>query len=92
VPASFKVKATGGTSAIHAHYHQVGVNSPYDVTNAVNAGTFNTGVIEPGEATVISVGIYVDNNSGPGTSFLITTSSGGGAKPDAVKAVVTTHD
>jgi hypothetical protein len=89
--ASFKVKATGGTGAIHAHFHQVGLSSPYDVTPGVKAGTHHTGLIRPGEYVTFSVGLYVDNNAGPGTSFLITTKSSSGTEPDAVKAVVTTH-
>ncbi|RYC07158.1 hypothetical protein [Nocardioides zhouii] len=89
--ASFKVKVTGGTSAIHAHFHQVGLNSPYDVTPGVKAGTHQTGLIAPGDAVTLSVGIYVDNNAGPGTSFLITTRPSSGTGADAVKTVVTTH-
>jgi hypothetical protein len=90
--ASFKVKATGGTGAIHAHFHQVGLNSPYDVTPGVKAGTHHTGLIRPGEHVTFSVGLYVDNNAGPGTSFLITARSSGGTSPDAVKVIVTTHN
>jgi hypothetical protein len=92
VATSFKVKATGGTTAIHAHYHQIGVSSPWDITSAVRAGTFNTGTIDPRESTVIGVSIYANTNSGPGTSFLITTRSVTGTQPDAVKAIVTTHN
>ena len=91
VAASFKVKVTGGTGAIHAHFHQVGLNSPYDVTPGVKAGTHQTGLIEPGDAVTLSVGLYVDNNAGSGTHFLITTRSSSGTGPDAVKAIVTTH-
>jgi hypothetical protein len=92
VAASFKVKATGGTQAIHAHYHQIGVNSPWDITDDVRAGTFKTGMLDPGESTVIGVNIYANNNSGPGTSFLITTRSAGGTQKDAVRAIIKTHN
>ena len=92
VAASFKVKVAGGTSAIHAHFHQVGLNDPYDVTPGVKAGTHHTGLIDPGEYVTFSVGLYVDNNAGPGTSFLITAKSASGTQPDAVKAIVTTHN
>ena len=92
VAASFTVKAAGGTAAIQAHYHQIGVSSPWDITDAIRAGTFNTGPIDPGEHTSIGVNIYVDNNAGPGSSFLITTRSASGTQPDAVKAIVRTHN
>lgn len=90
VAASFKVKGTGDTGSIHAKYIKRGSSSP-NITSAVKAGRFHTGLIDPGEYVRIIVKISVDPNSGPGTKFVVTAKSAG-ADPDAVKAVVTTHN
>lgn len=88
VAASFKVKATGGAKGIKADYYRSGTN----VTPAVRAGTYATGSIAPRATIVLSVRIRVNNVSAAGTTFVVKTRSVTGTQPDAVRAVVKTHN
>ena len=84
------MKGTGHTGTIHAIYTRHG-SSNQNITSAVKAGTYSTGLVDPGDHVQIIVRVTVDANAGPGTKFLITTKSAG-SSPDTVKAVVTTHN
>jgi len=88
VNASFTVKATGGASGINDTYFRT--SSGANITSAVRAGTYNTGVIAPRGTIKLRIRIQVSNTSASGTTFVVKTSSVAGTAPDAVRAIVKT--
>jgi hypothetical protein len=88
VPASFKVRATGGVYGINASWSANGDN----ITSAIRDGSFSTGILAPKETFMIGMGIFPQHVDGPNwTTFLIRTRSATGMEPDAVKVSVTTY-
>jgi hypothetical protein len=88
VPASFKIKGTGGASGITAHYYRDGMYLAYNLTSDVLDGTYATQTIDPGDAVLLRLEVKVANSSANKAVIRTTARSQTGTTPDAVRLVV----
>jgi hypothetical protein len=84
VPASFTITGTGGATGIVASYHRGTSN----ITAAVRAGTYSTGLIPPRGAVLLRMAVTVANSSAMSATFVVSARSQTGTSPDGVRAIV----
>lgn len=89
VPASFKLKGTGGATGISAHYYRDGTQLAYNITTAVRDGSYTTATIDPRGSVLIRLEVSVATSSATKATITTTARSVGGTLPDAVRLVVT---
>jgi hypothetical protein len=88
VPASFKIKGTGGATGFVTHYYRDGQFLAFDITAAVRDGTYATVSLDPRESALIRFEVHVANSSAASATFTTTARSVSGTLPDAVRLVV----
>jgi hypothetical protein len=83
VAAKFKLRGTGGASGYSARYFQ----GSTDITTAVEAGSYLTGLIPPRGAATIRMRVDLASSTAPVASYLVGVTSVKGTPTDAVKAI-----
>jgi hypothetical protein len=87
VASTFTVKGIGAATGYTVAYIDL-LNNMTDVTTAVKAGTFTTGVLSPGGAIVLGIRVTVSATAANTANFYVGAFLPGGISPDVVRASV----
>lgn len=92
VPASFKIKGTGGANGITPLYVREEGPVDHNITHDVRDGSYATVSIAARSSVVIRLDVQVAHSSASNATFLTTVRSAAGTPPDAVRLVVKATD